>query len=421
MRSAANNRSPGHSEALKQSAEPAKNRVFSGPKLGTFWGVEVALDWSVLLIFALIAYNLGAGVFPRWHPDWSAAVVWGSALATAALFLLSILLHELAHALVGRRQGIVIRRITLFLFGGVAHLEGEAKSPKAEFLMAIAGPACSLVIGGVALALGTLLAGPSLETAVSGDAESVVTAFQQIGPLPTILLWLGPINVMLAIFNLVPGFPLDGGRVLRSALWAGTRDIKKATRWASGVGRGIAWALMAWGIFLAFGGQLLSGLWLVLIGWFLSSAATASYQQVLTREVLDNVAVDSVMRTEMLRVEPHVSLATFVNHYLMAAEQRAFPVETDGVLVGLVCLDDVRRVPRSDWDTVTVSQIMTPIEKLATVTPGSDAQQVLQQLNTRRVNQIPVVRDRRLVGMIQRADILKWLEVHGQENRRFGT
>src|SRR5690606_36311179 len=192
--------------------------------------------------------------------------------------------------------------------GGVAHLEGEAKSPKAEFLMAIAGPLCSLVIGGAAIALGSFLAGPSLAAATAGDAESIVAAFQQVGHLPTILLWLGPINVILAIFNLVPGFPLDGGRVLRSALWALTRDIRKATRWASGVGRGIAWALMAWGVLLAFGGQLLSGLWLVLIGWFLSSAATASYQQVLTREVLDNVPVDRMMRTEVLRVGPDLSL-----------------------------------------------------------------------------------------------------------------
>lgn len=407
--------------SVAHPSEPAERRAFRGPKLGTLWGVEIALDWSVLLIFVLITYNLGAGVLPQWHPTWSATLVWGSALATSSLFLLSILLHELAHALVGRRQGITIRRITLFLFGGVAHLEDEAKSPKAEFLMAIAGPLCSVAIGAIALTVGSMLAAPAFDSLSPSDPEAMLVALQQVGPLATILLWLGPINLLLAAFNIVPGFPLDGGRVLRSALWALTGDIKKATRWASGVGRGIAWALMAWGVFLAFGGQLLSGLWLILIGWFLSAAATASYQQVLAREVLDQVPVQRMMRTELRRVAPDVSIEVFVNDYLMATEQRSFPVEVDGTLLGLVCLNDIRGVPRQDWARKSVADVMTPADKLATVGPTSDAHIVLQQLNTRHVNQVPVVEDRRLIGMIQRADILKWLELYGRPKPHFGA
>src|SRR5690606_13431688 len=210
--------------------------------------------------------NLGVGLIPAWHPDWGAGLVWSVAVLAAVLFFASIALHELAHALVARRYGIPVRRITLFVFGGMAHMESEPPSPKSELLMAAVGPLVSLLVGVVATALGSVLA----SDAVSRDGDDPVALARAIGPAATLLLWLGPINVLLGLFNLVPGFPLDGGRVLRAILWWGTGDLVKATRWASGAGRVVAWTLMGFGVLQLFSGLWVQGLWLLLIGWFLN-------------------------------------------------------------------------------------------------------------------------------------------------------
>jgi Zn-dependent protease len=230
-------------------------------------GIRIVVDWSVLVIFALVAANLGLGVFPSWHPTWSAGLVWGLAIAAALLFFASILVHELSHAIVARLFGIPVQRITLFVFGGMAHMEREPSSPRAELAIAAAGPIASLTIGAAA----TLLASGSM-----GKVEDPTSALRSLGPGTTLLLWLGPINLVLGLFNLIPGFPLDGGRMLRAALWAITKNLRTATRWATRVGIAVAWVIIAIGITVLLSGGVLEGLWLGLIGWFLSSAARAS-------------------------------------------------------------------------------------------------------------------------------------------------
>jgi Zn-dependent protease/CBS domain-containing protein len=388
-----------------------------GIRLGRLAGVEIRVDWSLLIIFALVTYSLGAGVFPDWHPGWGPALTWSVALGAAVLFFASILAHELSHALVARRMGIPVRAITLFLFGGMAHMEGEPPSPKAEFWMAIVGPLTSFAIGFGAVMAGTALAGSALEPFSSGqpDPEQLREALAGAGPLPTLLLWLGPINVLLGAFNLVPGFPLDGGRVLRSIIWWATGDLERATRWASGVGRGFAWMLMGLGVLNVFHGDLSGGLWLVLIGWFLNNAARASYAQLMTRRALQDVPVRRVMWTAAERVAPDLSLEELVREHLMPGDQVAFPVEADGRLVGLVVFDDVRRVPQSQWAQTTVGQVMTPTEKLITIGPDAGAEQALSELARGDVNQLPVTEGDHLEGMVRRRDLVRWIALSQQQ------
>jgi Zn-dependent protease len=244
-------------------------------------GVDVFLDWSLAIIFFLITASLGSGLFPAWHPEWSAATSWVTAAAAAVLFLASVLVHEMSHALVGRARGMEIRRITLFIFGGMAHLEEDAREWRTEFYMALVGPVTSLAIGFLCIWLGSLGVGE-----VTARMDQPAEMLAGLGPWTTLLLWLGPVNIVLGLFNLVPGFPLDGGRVMRAAIWGATGDLHKATRWASNGGRAFAWFLIAAGVAMIlgvrvpfFGTGFVGGLWLALIGWFLHNAAIMSYRQ----------------------------------------------------------------------------------------------------------------------------------------------
>lgn len=400
----------------RHRAPPKAPLEEGGIRLAAVLGVEIRLDWSLLLIFGLVLFNLGAGLLPRWHPDWSPTMTWTVALGAAVLFFGSILVHEFSHALVARRNGIPVSRITLFLFGGMAHMEGEPPSPKAEFLMAVVGPITSLVIGAVAVAGSVFLAGPDFAARLEADPEAALRA---LGPWPSLLLWLGPINLVLGLFNLLPGFPLDGGRVFRSLLWWITGDLRKATRWASGAGRLLALGLMALGLMGFLRGALAQGMWLLLIGWFLNNAAVLSYRNLLVQEGLTDVPLSEVMRTRFSTVGPGMSLETLVREELMAGDQRAFPVLSDGALAGLVCLEDVRKVPPERWPETPVSAVMTPADRLAALPPEASAYRAFKALAKREVEQIPVLEGDRLVGLVRRQDLLKWLSLHlGQDDAR---
>lgn len=381
-----------------------------GFKVGRIFGVDVHIDWSLIIIFALILFNLGAAVFPQWHPDWGLGLVWGVAFGAAVLFFASVLAHELSHAVVARAQGIPVRRITLFIFGGMAHMEGEPTSPKAEFWMAVVGPITSIVIGLVATFGGWAIAGVSAE-ALEANPESALAGLR---PAATLLLWLGPINLILGIFNLVPGFPLDGGRVLRSILWWITDDMVKATRWASGAGRGFAWILMGFGVVSFFTGDLVGGLWLLLIGWFLNNAARMSYQQLLVHRALEGVPVARVMSTRVESVAPDLSVESLVRDRFMTSDQQGFPVVTDEEgCVGLVSFVDVRRVPQDRWAHTPVSAIMTPLQELSALRPEADAEHALDELARQDVEQLPVLDQGRVLGLVRRSDLMKWLALQG--------
>ncbi len=277
------------------------------------------------------------------------------------------------------------------------------------------GPLTSILLGIVFLILGGSTAFNS-----GLPLDSPMLALRQLDPLPTLLLWLGPVNIVLGLFNLIPGFPLDGGRVLRSILWALTDSLRTATRWATLVGRVVAWLFIITGIAMAFGLRIpflgtgfVSGLWLAFIGWFLHSAASQSYQQVLINDVLEGVQVERVMRLGTPTVPPGITIDQLVEDYLMGTDEHAFPVMENENLVGLICLDDIRKVPRTEWNNTLVSQVMTPASELEVVSPRQDVMDALNRLTRRDVRQVPVVQGGRLVGMLRRRDIIRWLQLHG--------
>jgi Zn-dependent protease/CBS domain-containing protein len=384
----------------------------SGLRLGRLFGISINIDWSWLLIFFLVTWNLATS-FAQIHPAWEPALTWGLGIVAALLFFASVLAHELAHALVAKAQNIPVRNITLFLFGGVSNLEQDPPSPRAEFLMAIVGPITSIVLGVIFLLAAGLGVG-----AMGNVATNPAALASRLDPLTTLLMWLGPINLILGIFNLVPGFPLDGGRVLRSILWAATKNLRTATRWASWIGQAIAWLMIVGGIAMIFGTRLpffgsgvVGGVWLAVIGWFLSNAAVQSYQQLVIHDMLEGVPVTRLMRTNVPAVAPSMSISTLVDNYILHSDERAFPVLEGDRPVGLVTLDDVRKVARDAWDTTTVGEIMTPSDRLAVVTPQQDAAAALDKLIQRDVRQVPVMLDGHVIGMVRRRDIVRWLQL----------
>jgi Zn-dependent protease len=386
-----------------------------GIKLGRIFGFEVRITWSWLIIFGLITWNL-ASAFGQIHSDWIPLTTVGIAVAASLLFFLSVLIHELAHSLAARSRGMAVGSITLFLFGGVADIQDRPPTPWAEFLMAIVGPLVSLVLG-----LGFILLSGVGITSLEQPLTDLRGFAAQLSPLTTLLLWLGPVNLTLAVFNMIPGYPLDGGRILRSIFWGITDDFKRSTRWASWIGRVIALVLIINGIAMIFGAEIpflgsgfSNGLWIALIGLFLNNAALTSYQQVVIQDVLDEVEVGPIMHTDPTTVDHSLSVRRLVDEYIMKTDAQSFPVLQDGRLIGMVALDDVRKLTRNEWQATTVKQIMTPEKDLVSTHPNEDASRAFEKLSRSDYRQLPVLQDGSLVGMLRRSDIVKWLRLQSE-------
>jgi Zn-dependent protease len=379
----------------------------SGVRLGTLFGIEIRLDFSVAIIFGLVVYTLGSGVFPTWHEDWTPALTWTVSLAAGLLFFASLLAHELAHSVVAKARGIAVPRITLFVFGGVSEMEREPDTPVSEFLIAVVGPAMSFVLGLAFTQLGAALANEAFGSLVWSEPEA---ALATLGPTATLLLWLGPVNIVLGIFNLIPGFPLDGGRVFRAAVWWLTGDLERATRMAANTGRAVAWGLMAVGFLQLLQGGTVQGLWLMLIGWFLQVAAKNSQMQSLLRQALAGLSVRDLMRTRFDVVESGLALGAFVDERLLRSGQQTWPVVEDGRLVGMVSFEDVRQRIKAHEAGLTIADAMQlAAERVAPDIGGRDA---LELLLRSHLDPLPVVEDGRIVGLLHRGDIMRWLAVH---------
>jgi Zn-dependent protease len=354
-------------------------------RLGKVFGIPIYLHYSWFLIFVILTVSI-AIYFLQSYPL-GIRIVGG--VATSLLFFASVLAHELSHSLVAIKNDIPIKSITLFILGGVAQITREATKPRTELLMAIAGPLCSLVLAGIFGAIWFLLWGNVEESALNP------------------LWWLASINLMLAAFNMLPGFPLDGGRILRALLWRSTGDYRRATYIASLIGRGVAYLLVIGGVVaMILAGELLFGLMLVFIGWFLHNAATTSYKQVAIRDTLRGFTAQSVMTTSYLIVPPNLNLRELVQSYVLLTGRHYFVIAEEGRLKGVVTSQDVERVPRTEWDIIPVSEVMTPVDKVVSVRPDEEALRVMELMDEHGESQIPVAKDGIIMSIISRDNLL---------------
>jgi Zn-dependent protease len=370
-------------------------------KLGRLFGVDIGLHYSWFIIAVLITLSL-AQQFQLTNPAWSGALRWGIALITAVLFFASIVVHELSHALVAKARGLPVRSITLFALGGVAQMERDAADAKTEFWMGIVGPITSFVIGVVCLVLALLLGwtAPGLPRT----------------PLAAMLMWLGVINIGLALFNMIPGFPLDGGRVLRGLIWWITGNAKRATTIAARVGQVIAFMMIVYGVMQFFSGAGFNGLWLAFIGWFLLSASRESYAQMAITEGLRGLRVADVMSRDYLTVDAYSNLQTFAEEHVMRTGRRFFVVNLNGRPEGIITPAEIAAVPRARWPYTTVADVMQPLDRVHAVRADTPVTDALELMASHDLNQLPVSVDGSLAGVISRAHVLQLIQTRAQLN-----
>jgi Zn-dependent protease len=370
-----------------------------GIPIGKAFGIQLRLHYSWFFIFVLVTFALAGVYFPDTYPAWSLSARIAAGLITSVLFFASVLVHELMHSIVSQRQGVPVQSITLFFLGGVSQITSEPKQPADEFRMAIVGPLTSLVIGGIFLGIYFQLR--NVDTFAAQFATGIVQ-------------WLGIINLFLGVFNLIPGFPLDGGRVLRSLIWWRSRNLTRATRIASNVGRAVGFIFIFAGIYFIFTGNWLNGIWLALIGWFLESAAVGSYRQLLMQEMLKGHVASEVMSGDCAVVPPDMTIDHLVNGNILTSGRRCFPVGSGSEIMGLMTLHNVKEVPREQWTTETVKEAMTPFDKLKWVRPDEELSSVLRILTENNINQVPVVQDNKIIGMVSRESLLNFVHVRSR-------
>jgi Zn-dependent protease/CBS domain-containing protein len=371
-------------------------------KLGRIAGISIGLHYSWFIIALLIVLSL-VQHFRAIAPQWSSTVVWTAAVVTGLLFFAALLLHELAHSLLARARGLRVRAITLFALGGVSQIETEAADAKSEFWIAIAGPITSLVIGLVVLGTARL--------------AGWLPGSEPTTPVISVLVWLGYINLMLAAFNMIPGYPLDGGRVLRAVIWWITRNADRSTRLAAKVGQAVAFLFVLWGLVQFFSGVTFDGLWLAFIGWFLLDASRSSYVQVELMAGLRDRRVADIMDNDYATVEGHLSLQDFVDQYVLRTGRRCFVVVQNDRVAGLITTHEVKKVDRDRWPQTSVQSVMRPLDQLRTVAPDTPAIQALELMSRGDINQLPVISDGHLQGVFSRGHVLRFLRTQAELHR----
>jgi len=373
-------------------------------RLGRIAGIEIGIHYSWILIFVLVSTILALGLFPVALKGISAGVAWVAGILAAILLFASVLVHEIAHSLVAQARGIPVRSITLFILGGVSNIEEEAKQPGIEFSMAIVGPLTSLVLGFLFWIA---------YVAVQGAAHANPIAFpasQYKDVASAILHYLAYVNILLAAFNILPGFPLDGGRVLRSIIWAATGNLVRATNIAATIGRLFGWGLIAYGVFSIFGGNVVGGIWIGIIGWFLSNAADSSRQEVTLREQLSGVKVKDAMVQHFESISPSTTVAELVSGVMSQRFGRAVPVCDSTQTVGIVTIGDVKHIPQERWTRTPVSEVMTK-GPLYSVKPDDDLNQAMKLIAQHDLNQVLVISDGQCAGLLSRAEIIRYLQL----------
>lgn len=364
-----------------------------GIKLFRIFNIQVSLDLTWFVIFSLVVWSLAVGYFPLHYPGKGGFVYFLMGIISSFLLFVSVLLHEISHSIVSNKLGLEIKEITLFIFGGVAKLSKEPEDPAAEFKIAIAGPISSIFL------------------AIAFYIFKSVLQFAVAAPLVTAILdYLIMINMVLVVFNLIPGFPLDGGRVLRAVLWLKTGNMQRATGITSSIGKGFAVLLILFGIIQVFAGNFIGGMWSVFIGLFLQQAAESGYQQALIRNTLTGVNVRHAMTKDVVTIPDFYTLSRVAEEFFFIYHFIGFPVVSDGKLVGMLTLNDVRHIPKSQWQTTLVKDTMDPSVADMIISPDDNVMDAMTKMVNLEKGRLPVVENNRLVGIITRRDIMKLME-----------
>ena len=354
-------------------------------------GIDIGIHYTWVFVFVFFTWTLSQGYFPGQYAGWSTVTYWITGAIAALLIFVSVLLHELAHSLVARTKGIPVHSITLFILGGVSNLEEEPQKPWAEFSMAIVGPATSLVLSFIFWGI----------TRLMGNAST---------PLAAIISYMAVINLYLGVFNLLPGFPLDGGRVLRSILWGSTGSLVRATNIAARIGQVFGWALIGLGVFFMISVSLFNGLWIAFIGWFLNSSADASRKDIKLTERLSHIKVKELLNPNFETISPEATVQEMMMNILRKQQGRAVPVCRDGQLAGIITITDVKKVPPEEWVVTTVKQIMTG-GPLYTVSPEDNLNTAMTLIAKHDINQVLIRDQDKCAGLLTRADIIRFIQM----------
>jgi Zn-dependent protease/CBS domain-containing protein len=359
--------------------------------LGQIRGIPIGLHYSWFIVFGLLTYSLAIGLFPTMYEGWQTETYWITAAIASLLLFVSVLLHELGHAFTAQRKGIPVRSITLFIFGGVASIAEDSETARDEFAIAIMGPVVSVLIA-----------------VLSGVLWLTVGPFQE--QAAAVLMYLALVNTILVVFNMIPGFPLDGGRVFRALIWGWTGNVMTATRIASTTGVIIGYGFIIAGIFFVFQVPI-TGIWMIAIGWFLQNAADQAYKQLQLRRTFEGVRVQQLMEPNPVTVSAYVTLEELVDRYMLGRNLRGLPVVDDDILAGIVTLNDIKDRPREEWSRYRVLDCMTPREELITADPDTDLDTVLQLMSEKDFHQIPVLQGGRVVGLLTRGQVIRFLQL----------
>ncbi len=380
-------------------------------RLGRVFGIEIHVSWSWLFILGLVSWSLSL-TFGQSHNEWTVNMRWGMAMLAAFLFFWSVLAHELAHSLVALARGVPVANITLFMFGGVSDMQHEPSSPAEEMVITIVGPLMSLFLGAACLAAGA----GNMVVDMASLATPIILA--QLQPINTALAWLGSVNIMIGFFNLIPAFPLDGGRIVRSLIWAVLNDIRRSTRWAIWFGEAVAWSVIVSGVIMVFGiklplvgGEVFNGVWLIFIGIFLHRAAVSSYQQAVVEDRLATIPVRRVMQTRVPVIPSNASLDDLLKMNLTQQDGHTMFVMENQEIIGLVAVPDAGNLLGDQWASATVRDIMTPIANLRYVGADEDVADAFERLQRFDLRHIPVKFDNRVVGLLHLRDVRRLFQL----------
>ena len=365
-----------------------------GFRLFRVLGIQISLNYTWFIVFGLIAWSLASSYFPSQYPGLSRSAHWTMGFLAAVFLFLSVLAHEITHSYIAKREGIEVKEIILFIFGGVSQLGKEPEDPQKEFKVAIGGPISSLILALIFWVL----------SKATSQAPNLILFTGLLG-------YLAFINLSLAIFNLIPGFPLDGGRVLRAIYWSKTGSLRRATMIATDTGKWIGVGIILLGLFWVLTGNLLGGFWFVIIGIFLRSAAEGGYQQVVMKGALEGVKVKGLMSREVISVPPSLSIHRLVEDFFLTHKHVTYPVTENERIVGIITLKQVKEIPRDQWVEKMVKEVMVPIREEIMLDPEGEAVDALQKMIRTGEGRLPVVKDGKAVGMITRKDILNLLEI----------